>query len=132
MAKLILPLLVTILILTGFTSCTNTFDSGNDIVFPDSNVSYQLHVEPFMRLTCAYYGCHSFDYRAGGRDLSTYDALMDAQMNLGLIIPYQSNNSILIKIMKLEYYHTYSEQWRINQNQVKGLAKWIDEGALRN
>lgn len=113
-------------------SCENTFTSQNNVIFPDSNVSYQLHVEPFMRFTCAYYGCHSYDYRAGGRDLSSYFALTDNAMNLGLIIPYQPEHSILVKILKREYYHTFNEQWYITDNHIKGISRWIAEGALNN
>ncbi len=113
-------------------SCENTFTSQNDIIFPDSNVSYQLHVKPFIQFTCAYYGCHNSEFRAGGRDLSSYFALTDNAMNLGLIIPYDPENSILVQILQRKYFHRFSEQWYITDNHIKGISRWIAEGALNN
>jgi len=133
MVKYIIILAIGVFILS-FSSCGNNVTEGNEIIFPAQNVSYQLHVEPFMRFTCAYYGCHSTESRAGGRDLSSYNALVNDPINLGLVIPYQSDNSNLIRMLKRngEYYHTFSEEWRYGPNQFEGMKKWIDEGALNN
>lgn len=115
-----------------FSSCGGTINGPEDIIFPEENVSYVRHVEPFMQFTCSYYGCHSYDYRAGGRDLSSYLAITDNAMNLGLVVPYQADKSMMIKYLKKEQYHRDNQFWNINQNHINGMIKWIDEGALNN
>ena len=39
----------------------NVITSPDQIIFPDTNISYQLHVKPLLELTCAFSGCHDYE-----------------------------------------------------------------------
>src|SRR5688500_7111171 len=36
----------------------NVISSPEDVIFPDSNVSYRAHVAPFLAVGCNISGCH--------------------------------------------------------------------------
>jgi len=116
-------------------SCDNQpVINDKDIVFPDSNVSYQNHVQPFMMLKCAYRGCHSREDRAGGRDMTTWFALFETE-NVGLVIPFEPVRSRLVQILKAEPphqgYFTFQKGY-FSENHINGIITWIKEGAELN
>lgn len=130
-------LLIFLLLVAGlsfsFSSCDNTINSNQDIVFPDSTaVSYAVHVDPFLRVTCTYYGCHSSETRAGGIVLDNYFNLMGNTIYGVLVIPGQPDASLLIQVLENRIQHSYAERWRINDNHRAGMRKWVLEGANNN
>jgi len=108
--------------------------TDKDIVFPDSNVSYQDHVQRFLLLKCANRGCHSSEDRMGGRDMTTYFALFETA-NIGLINISNPEQSQLIEILNAnpehQSYYVFPKGYFI-ENHVKGMTKWIKEGAKFN
>ncbi len=101
--------------------------SSKDIVFPSKNVSYLLQVEPFLKVTCAYQGCHSNETRAGNISLADYNSLVSVA---GLIIPGNPDASQLNQMLEEKLPHpglTYL--YRGNDNQIKGMRIWVAEGA---
>lgn len=115
-------------------SCNETgIISSRDIEFPEENVSFMNHVQPFLKVTCSYQGCHSYESRAGGRIMVDYWNLFDVY-NTGLIIPYKPNNSILYQMIRdtNRLPHFPIVYWEINQNQKEGIKTWIEEGAMDN
>lgn len=107
----------------------NSISSIDDIVFPEENVSYQKHVEPFMHLTCAYGSCHDVS-GFNGDDLTTYFAMMSST---GLIIPGKPESSHLIQMLEDPWRHpVFFYSSKINQNHIDGMKKWIEEGAEFN
>jgi hypothetical protein len=110
------------------TSCEQSmqYRSPKDIVFPDSNVRYSRHVEPFLRLTCAFTGCHSSTDRI---PLDSYIALFQTP---GLVIVGRPEQSRLTQVLNGQLAHPPVFQDRITDNHRRGVAQWIREGALNN
>lgn len=112
------------------TNCDDSPVSGEDVVFPENNISYTNHVEPFMRQACAYQGCHGGANPASGLLLSDYFVLTSEP---GLIIPNNPDGSRLIQIMENPNTHiTPFIRSDINENTINGMRQWILEGAKIN
>ncbi len=103
--------------------------SNRDIIFPEKDVSYLYHVEPFLKITCTYAGCHGFT-NAGNTRFDTYFELMKIP---GFIIPGEPNSSQFIQILENETLHiTYYYRGNLTQNHKTGMRNWISEGAKLN
>jgi hypothetical protein len=115
-----------------FNSCNdNLAHNPSDIIFPDSNVSFQQHVQPVIMYNCSYSGCHSDDSRAGGLRITDYYSYFETQA-IGLVIPGNPDASRLIQIVETPSYHIPYIIWQLNANHKAGLRKWIEEGAANN
>lgn len=133
MIKKIVPILL-LSLFVGIYSCNETgIISSRDIVFPEKNVSFMNHVQPFLKITCSYQGCHSYESRAAGKIMVDYWNLFDVY-NTGLIIPYKPDNSIFYQMIRDENRlpHIPIVYWEIDQNQKDGIRTWIEEGAMDN
>lgn len=97
-----------------------------DIVFPDSNVSYSRHVEPFLRLTCTFNGCHS------SQDPIPLDSYIALFQTPGLVIVGHPEQSRLNQVLDGRLAHPPVFQNRINDNHRRGMATWVREGARNN
>ncbi len=96
-----------------------------DVIFPDSNVRYQQHVQPLLQLGCAFNGCHA----AGARiPLDSYFALYQTP---GLVIPGKPESSMLVQVITGTLPHTYPLV-SITENHRRGMATWVREGAKNN
>lgn len=116
-----------LLSLIGNSCMENSITVPSDIVFPDSNVSYVNHVEPLMKFTCAAGGCHNvFDNKAN-LALDTHYGLTNAYSG-AMVIPGKPEQSVLIQILERKVPHSLIIDFRINDNQLKGLKTWIREG----
>jgi hypothetical protein len=114
----------------ALASCSNnTITNSNDIVFPDSGVSYRADVQPLFDLSCSFSGCHDEYSRAGGLSLRSYSDLIT---RAGLVSPGDSLRSTLRQIIRSELPHSYPMSQITNENQRKGIAVWIQEGAHNN
>ncbi|MCX7735072.1 MAG: hypothetical protein N2319_00020 [Candidatus Kapabacteria bacterium] len=124
-------LILTILSLASlfiFDSCNDPIvTSGKNIIFPDSNVSYQYHVQPLLRYTCNYPGCHDITNPI----MATYFDLIIAGAG-SIVRPGDPDRSRLIYILEGKEPHYPYVYWEITENQRKGLRKWIAEGAQNN
>jgi len=112
----------------------NTLTSNREVIFPDSLVSYQNHVQPFLNMNCAYQGCHSAETMAGGRKMTDYFSLFDTY-NIGLIFITKPEQSRLVTVMKNNPPHLgqfYFPKGYFNDNQINGILTWIKEGAKNN
>ena len=107
----------------------NVITSPDQIIFPDTNISYQLHVKPLLELTCAFSGCHDYESKLGSVDVTSYYALTG---RAGLIIPGKPDISLLNQILEGKQAHMLSFQDRVNSSQIKGLRQWVLEGAKNN
>ncbi|MBM4168281.1 MAG: hypothetical protein FJ215_03890 [Ignavibacteria bacterium] len=104
-----------------------------EIVFPTSNVSYNRHVEPLFQRKCAFAGCHFGVNAARGLDLSppSYNRLRNYQPLL--VFPGDATESYLIKKVDGRFPPRMPlSREPLNANQIEGLKKWINEGALNN
>ncbi len=115
----------------GFSSCKDTSTSiknVDDIVFPDSNISYEKQVQPLFDVGCAQANCHE---RATDQNknlnLTTYVGL---KLNFGVVVPGDTSNSRLVWSIEGRPGSVPMPPSRpLNDNQMRGLKKWILEGA---
>lgn len=123
-------LLVTILSVT-LSSCENSTTTGDsNIIFPNENIDYIQHVQPFLKYNCGYSGCHSSFTKAAGLSVDDYFSVMSY---MGLVIPLQPDASTLVQILENKLPHSvFFYRGNITQNQIQGIRKWIEEGALLN
>lgn len=127
---LFLILAMPCLIMLNGSGCKDSGTTpGDEIVFPDSGVSYTAHVQPFMTLRCATLGCHDDDTRAGNLSLTTY---MSMTARPGIVVPRDSKSSLLMQRIDGRLPHPPNVPILINQNQLNGIKRWIDEGAKYN
>jgi hypothetical protein len=133
--KTTIILLVLSALFAGLPGCKDqvTDPNTNPIVFPDAGVSYSKHVEALFQQRCALSGCHSSGAAAAGLALTmpSYSSLMNHQPEL--VTPGASNNSLLVQRID----GRFAPQMPLNSqaltaNQINGIKKWIDEGALNN
>ena len=127
----LLTLIVTILTLS---SCKDTQEGpSKDIVFPDSNVSFSQHVGPLFQQKCATALCHGSTNPASGLNLEypSYQALLNRP---GLVVQHDGSHSTLIQYLNgtFEPRMPPANFPQLNQNQISGVKKWIDEGAMNN
>ncbi len=127
-----LKMFILIISFSFFISCCgdNSISSGNDVEFPDKNVSYYEHVHPYMKLTCAYVGCHSSTTIAGGLIMETHINLMQIPL---FVMPGDSANSYLMqKLDGRSPFKAYCYQGYVEESVKKGIGTWINEGAKAN
>ena len=123
--------ITTTFILLLYSCDDNLAHNPGDIVFPDSNISFQSHVQPVIMYTCSYTGCHSVNAQAGGIHLTDYFSYSTA-LSGGLIVRGNPNGSRLVQIIENPAYHQPFIIWKLNNNHKKGIRKWIEEGAKNN
>lgn len=129
MRKLIASISSIIIFIMFVYSCDNSISDASEIVFPEENVSFQKHVEPFMKLTCAYGQCHDVSGFYGD-DYTTYFAMMSS---VGLIIPGKPSQSHLIQMIESPGRHpVFFYDGDITDNHKMGMRVWIEEGAEFN
>ncbi len=133
--RTLLILSMTVFTMIGLLSCgDNTINNTKDIEFPDSNVSFQQHVQPFMKFTCAYRGCHSEESREAGFSLETHFSMMSAKSG-AMVRPHDPDGSLLIQtIEKYPSNCPFNYVWlpKVEENHIQGLRTWIAEGAKNN
>ena len=116
-----------------FFSCSdNLINNPQDIVFPDSNVSFQNHVQPVITYNCSSQGCHNDISPAGGLRLTDYNSYFDSGVALGLVIPQNPEGSRLVQIIDNPVFHNPYIVWNFNSNHKRGIRQWISEGAINN
>ena len=126
-----IPLLYTLLLLTVilFSACSTGISEPQDIVFPESDVSYRLHVQPLFDISCSFSGCHDGVTRAGNLALRSYFDLLDRP---GMVRPGDSTHSLLVQVTSRRQPHTAPISRLILPEQARGIAIWVQEGASNN
>ena len=118
-----------LLIITGCDD-TLTTEQIDNIVMPDSNVSYADHIAIVFELKCV--SCHSPSLREGGVDLSTHSAII---ADPRIVFPGSDSTSVLV--WTIEYRAGFSPMPPLQYpglvpNHIKGVRTWIREGAKNN
>lgn len=132
--KKLMMLPLAFIVLFQFTggTCGNVIGPDGEVIFPEGEeeVSYILHVEPFMKLKCGFAGCHDENYAAGGRVMTRY---IDLISQLGLIVSGDPDGSLLIQVLdgRNPHLQNYRDNY-INDNQLQGMRRWIAAGAPNN
>jgi hypothetical protein len=115
----------------AFSSCDEGFVTNPDqIIMPDSEVSFNRHIQPVFDLSCALSGCHDEFTQAGGLSLRSYS---DVLASPGLVSPGDSTASVLRQVVRGVLPHiAYPMNELLTENHKKGIAIWIQEGASNN
>ena len=129
--KFLIIIFITLTTIILFYRCDDTI-TGSDIdnrIIPDSNVSYSKDLAPVFEIKCV--SCHGPTKTDGGVDLSTWSGVR----NPTILIPYNSDVSLLVWTVEGKSGYQMpplGKSFPFNNNQVKGLKTWIDEGAENN
>ena len=122
---------ISILLLIN-TGCDDTLtaDDVNNIVMPDSNVSYADHIAVVFEFNCNR--CHNPSQKDGGVDLSTWAGIV---ADPRIVFPGSDSTSVLV--WTIEYLPNVSPMPPFNygqlvQNHIQGIRTWIREGAKNN
>lgn len=111
-----------------FAGCSgNDITDPNDIVFPQTNVSFSAQVQPLLNISCNSYGCHD-----AARTENLYVQLTSwaGVRNVRVVNQPGDTNSGLIRVVYGRQLH--SGVIRINDNHRQGLKQWVLEGAQNN
>jgi hypothetical protein len=117
-------LVSTVLAIAGCSSSDIT--SPNDIVFPATKVSFKAQVEPLFSISCNSSNCHSFDYQAGGVDLTSWYGVRNP------IVVNQPGDTTCNLIMVIYGRRFHNGPINITDNNRQGLKQWVIEGAQNN
>lgn len=123
--------------LLSFLACSgdsNLVDPDED-AFPDANLSFLQHIQPIFLQDCAAFGaCHQSSVRANGLDLQSDVPDFFSSVNGPVVIPNNSNASLLIDVL-LGPVQTRGiarmpkNAAALSESKITAIAKWIDEGA---
>ncbi len=108
--------------------CDDTFTNSevDNIVMPDSNVSYSAHIAPVFEVKCVQ--CHNDSRKEAGLDLSSWLA---ATNDPSIIFPGNDSSSVLVWTIE-RIYKPMPPSESLIPNHIKGIKTWIREGALNN
>ena len=104
---------------------------SGDIMFPDSGVSYVKQVEPLFMRSCGSSQCHTGEDPAAGLSLETYQRALE---KAGVIVPFHPEASLLVAKIEGRAPGARMPLFRepLSNNQIKGIRRWISEGAQNN
>lgn len=111
-------------------SCDDTLTASeiDNLVMPDSNVSYSAHIAPVFEVKCV--PCHNSQRSEAGLDLSSW---VNATRDPSIIFPGSDSTSILV--FSIERFPPYApmppNEW-LKRNHINGIRIWIREGAQNN
>jgi hypothetical protein len=109
--------------------------TANDVdnrVMPQSNISFSNDLQPVFQLKCANSGCHDDATMAKGLSLTT---CANAKSAPGVISTGNSKTSIIVWAVEGQSGYQMPPlgvNKPFTSEQVRGLKKWIDEGAKCN
>lgn len=113
----------------SLVGCDTGITDPEDIIFPESEVSYGRHVRPLFELGCNFSGCHNSIDRAGSLSLESY---IDLFARPGVVLPNDSAKSLLVQVIGSRQPHSYPINEIISSDQARGVAVWVEEGASNN
>lgn len=121
---------LTIISFICYVGCDDTLTSTDvdNIVMPDSNVSYAQHIAPVFEVKCV--SCHRVDRREGGVDLSSWSAI---RSDPRIVFPGSDSTSVLVwTIEGTPPYPPMPPVEPLIRNHITGIRTWIREGAENN
>ena len=100
----------------------------DNIVFPDSNISYEKQIQPLFNVGCATATCHDHATDLNKNlDLTSYAGL---KSDIGVVLPGDTTLSRLVWSIEGRPGSALMPPSRfLNDNQQRGIKKWILEGA---
>ena len=121
---------VGLLVITAIASGScgaNDVTNANQIVFPDTNVSFNQQVFPYMELACDQQGCHYTDNPAGGISLNSFGDVR----TIKVVDQPGDTNCLLCRVIKLQD-PNHIVPITPTPNQQRGIIEWVREGAKDN
>jgi hypothetical protein len=118
-----------------FSGCKDSVTAADidSRVMPQSNISFNVDLEPVFQLKCNGSTCHDDGTRAGGLSLTT---CANAKSDPGNIAPFSSKTSRLVWAVEgqagIQPMPPVGVNKPFTSEQDRGLKKWIDEGAKCN
>lgn len=114
-------------------ACKESTKSEEEIVLPESNLTYFKHMQKLFNVKCATPGCHNYLDQQGGLDMTDYTSIMTHTVEGELIvIPEHGEQSFLYRILIENYKGRLRMPYNgpyLNSNNTNGVKVWIDEGA---
>jgi len=104
--------------------------SPSNIVFPTSNISYSVSVQPLFSQACNYSGCHGSDAPPNLVKLTSWGEMMAT--GPGVVVPKQPEVSTLVLRIEGRGARMPPSGLPLNLNQINGIRAWIVEGAKNN
>jgi len=104
--------------------------SPSTVMFPDSAVSYSAQVQVLFNQTCVFSGCHGGSLPQGRVRLEAYG---DWFSTPGVVVPFNPGQSELVtRVEGNGVLRMPLNRNSLNQNQINGIKRWIQEGAANN
>lgn len=93
-----------------------------------TNVSYVNDVYPIFEASCVK--CHGVESTKEGLDMLTYDNLMAGSRNGAVVIPGNSNESVLVDLIVRGKMPNRGPD--LSPEQIQIITDWVNQGALNN
>ena len=131
--KNLILLLCLIILLFGCDDTLTVEDVDNKPI-PQSNISFSQNIYPILQVKCALSGCHAPPNPEKGLDLSNY-AGVTADPNI--VFPGLPDNSLLVLAIEgitppIQKMPPNGFARPVTSEQIRGIRKWIEEGAKDN
>lgn len=128
----ILQIICLVLLIVFYPGCDDTDSNIDDIIIPDSNVSYSKYIQPVFNVKCV--NCHGVGVTEAGVDLTTWSGTV---ADPSIVFPGAPDNSRLVWTIEQRpgfppMPPLYSQYRPLTQNQINGVKTWIAEGAENN
>ncbi len=132
--KIFLPVAIIMLGFSLIPSCKDESGDVSDIVFPDTgSVSYTKHVQPLFDRACAFIGCHGDDTKVQrGFSLTDYGNFMTGAHTQIVFQGNPDQSPLILRIEGKMGIRMPLDRPPLNQNQIKGLRRWVIQGAPQN
>lgn len=113
---------------------TLTVEDVDSKPMPQSNISFSQNIYPILQVKCAFSGCHASPNPAQGLDLSTYSGVT---ANPQIVFPGEPNISWLVLAIEgntppIQPMPPIGYARPVTLEQIRGIRKWIEEGAENN
>ncbi len=111
--------------------CKDEGTNIDGIAIPDSNISYQAHIQPIFDAKCNSSGCHDDATHQAGLSLTSWQK---ATSDFSIIFPGNPEASRLV--LSIEGRSPYPMpppgRYPLTQNQINAIRTWVKEGAKNN
>ncbi|UCF63525.1 MAG: hypothetical protein JSW33_13315 [bacterium] len=132
-----IPFLILLMILATtllFQQCKKSTNEPQEIVYPDSNLSFIEHIQPIFQRDCANSGCHTSSSPASGLDLETLTPTFISE-NGPVVIAFNADQSRLYLVLLSDYMgipRMPRGRAPLSINKITAIRTWINEGAIIN
>lgn len=114
-------------------SCSsNSTGTISEPEFPESNLSWQVHIRPILLNNCAVIGCHDSATRQNGLDFSMNPPSFQNFSGELVVIPFNSTQSRLFRLLfngENGIPRMPKDRSALFDSERTAIGTWIDEGA---